>query len=128
MVGGFDIDKSMGGSMEYGRFDTDMAILYFKSIVLQKYFLTSKVLPKYFRNFEVPLKYETRTYVIIAKIAQLTCVAVPEFAADGQRNYYREPHTASSQLLTIYTLPDICNVLTTQKLRADLSQHWPGPK
>jgi hypothetical protein len=49
--------------------------LYFKSIVLQKYFLTSKVLPKYFRNFEVPLKYETRTYVIIAKIAQLTCVA-----------------------------------------------------
>jgi hypothetical protein len=75
VVGGFDIDKSMGGSMEYGRFDTDMAILYFKSIVLQKYFLTSKVLPKYFRNFEVPLKYETRTYVIIAKIAQLTCVA-----------------------------------------------------
>ncbi len=61
--------------MEYGRFDTDMAILYFKSTVLQKYFLTSKVLPKYFRNFEVPLKFETRTYVIIAKIAQLTCVA-----------------------------------------------------
>ena len=33
----------------------------------------------------------------------------------------------SLSLYRIY-LPDICNVPTTQKLRADLSQHWPGPK
>ena len=50
-------------------FDTDMAILYFKSRRYIKYFKsTSEIL-------EVTLKYDIRTYVIIAKIALLTCFA-----------------------------------------------------
>ena len=43
------------------------------------HFKSTSSLPKYFKStseiFEVTLKYDIRTYAIIAKIAQLTCFA-----------------------------------------------------